>query len=536
MFDRLALIRSYTGKPQGCISRYTAPLQDRLFVALILYNGKLQNIIPSSAYRRDGCERHQVCLFQNFELLGVQMSVMAPIGIRSIEANKLFGYYTYQLPGEDEDKDLSNFFILYGDNGSGKTTILRLVHNLLVPESMPGARSYIGRTAFQSICVKLSDGSKVSAIRAEGNITGNYDIVIERPESDSRVFPMVLDPNTQTVTVGVEPVIEALKEFNVYMYFLSDDRRTVDPYIKKGADANYIWIRDEHGKIVDRVPRPNGESSHHLDIEPMLARVSSTARRNALKGSNRGEEDAATIYKQVVARISTPETYTDGEKTETSQKLIERIKEIGNITQKFAEYGLTSSFPADDFLEMINSAKVNDRNLIGRILQPYVEGVEARVRALQLVYDMMNRFVSNANFLLHPKKATFTLADGIRILDVRGKPIKSNNLSSGEKQLLLVFCHSVLVRKAGSIFIIDEPELSLNIKWQRELLTRMSAVAGDAAVQFVLATHSLDVLALHRSSTVYLENLNNEQEDNGLRDEESEDDGGEDDEEPLQAS
>ena len=47
--------------------------------------------------------------------------------IRRITVNDLFGRYTYVV----EPRDNSNLLILYGDNGSGKTTILRLLFHLL---------------------------------------------------------------------------------------------------------------------------------------------------------------------------------------------------------------------------------------------------------------------------------------------------------------------------------------------------------------------------------------------------------------------
>mgnify|MGYP001596305897 CR=1 FL=1 len=48
--------------------------------------------------------------------------------ISAIRIEKLFGLYTYDIP---QDGELSNAAILYGDNGVGKSTVLRLVFHLL---------------------------------------------------------------------------------------------------------------------------------------------------------------------------------------------------------------------------------------------------------------------------------------------------------------------------------------------------------------------------------------------------------------------
>lgn len=48
--------------------------------------------------------------------------------------------------------------------------------------------------------------------------------------------------------------------------------------------------------------------------------------------------------------------------------------------------------------------------------------------------------------------------------------IKLQNLSSGEKQIVSIFSH-ILLSEMGSFFLlIDEPELSLSVEWQKEFL------------------------------------------------------------------
>jgi predicted ATP-dependent endonuclease of OLD family len=76
-----------------------------------------------------------------------------------------------------------------------------------------------------------------------------------------------------------------------------------------------------------------------------------------------------------------------------------------------------------------------------------------------------------------------------------GQCISPEYLSSGEKQLLLLFCNAITARKSGTIFIIDEPEISLNVKWQRKLIDALLACLRGVDSQIVLATHSIEILA-----------------------------------------
>jgi len=79
-------------------------------------------------------------------------------------------------------------------------------------------------------------------------------------------------------------------------------------------------------------------------------------------------------------------------------------------------------------------------------------------------------------------------------------------LSSGERHLLLLFCNSFVAVDRPSILMIDEPELSLNIKWQRKLIYSLLDCIGESPVQYLFATHSMELLAQHRDKVAKLEN------------------------------
>ena len=48
------------------------------------------------------------------------------------------------------------------------------------------------------------------------------------------------------------------------------------------------------------------------------------------------------------------------------------------------------------------------------------------------------------------------------------------------------------------------PEISLNIKWQRELLSSLLACAGSNPVQYLIATHSFELLTSYKNNVVEL--------------------------------
>ncbi|MFT4925317.1 MAG: putative ATPase [Phenylobacterium sp.] len=61
-------------------------------------------------------------------------------------------------------------------------------------------------------------------------------------------------------------------------------------------------------------------------------------------------------------------------------------------------------------------------------------------------------------------------------------------LSRGEKTLIYLFFVVFLYQNKVEVFLFDEPEISLHVKWQDHLIKDLSDLAPDS--QFIIATHS----------------------------------------------
>ncbi len=62
------------------------------------------------------------------------------------------------------------------------------------------------------------------------------------------------------------------------------------------------------------------------------------------------------------------------------------------------------------------------------------------------------------------------------------------NLSSGEKQLLVILLTLLVQDNKPYVLFMDEPEVSLHIEWQQQLVSRMRELNPNA--QIIIATHS----------------------------------------------
>jgi predicted ATPase len=77
------------------------------------------------------------------------------------------------------------------------------------------------------------------------------------------------------------------------------------------------------------------------------------------------------------------------------------------------------------------------------------------------------------------------------IVEAQGETIPLESLSSGEKQLLQLLLECLAA--GANPVIIDEPELSLHVDWQRHLIQYMRTVNDSS--QLIVATHSPEVMA-----------------------------------------
>lgn len=82
-----------------------------------------------------------------------------------------------------------------------------------------------------------------------------------------------------------------------------------------------------------------------------------------------------------------------------------------------------------------------------------------------------------------------------------------NELSSGEKQLIIHLTETLLQRKNRCIFLADEPELSLHISWQQKLLSSTRNINPNS--QVIVATHSPEIAGEWRNNIIDMRSMFN---------------------------
>ncbi len=83
-------------------------------------------------------------------------------------------------------------------------------------------------------------------------------------------------------------------------------------------------------------------------------------------------------------------------------------------------------------------------------------------------------------------------------------------LSSGERELIIMVLSIFSYGITNGVVIVDEPELHIHPRWQRELLNAFRTLQAEKNIQFILVTHSpylIDLNNLNGVIGVYKENF-----------------------------
>ena len=100
-------------------------------------------------------------------------------------------------------------------------------------------------------------------------------------------------------------------------------------------------------------------------------------------------------------------------------------------------------------------------------------------------FEACNAYLGNKKFVYNEKEYTYDICvtDGGKT-----RSIDLENLSSGEKQVISVFSYLYLSPLSKSLILIDEPELSLSVPWQKKFLLDISK--GNQCAGIISVTHS----------------------------------------------
>jgi len=436
--------------------------------------------------------------------------------ITSIEVRGLFGQYDFDLPeqkGDLGDTVLGETVILYGDNGCGKTTLLKILYHLLSAANDRGHRSALHGLPFQSIKIILSDSTEVRAERVDGDLKSDLKLSIGYPKEGKEEISGLYSPRKGSAPgqVWSEPFqakyISALKGLDLTLYYLADDRELFSDSLQRNSQPDAKRHRFSMERMLQLPTVTFGDVVITERPENALPQTLTTThewiRKQVIRASNLGAESANTVYLTILKRVAASKAATDAP---SSRKTLESaLKELSLQSRDFARFGFTPSLELDSMTTMLASADSRQQETMVAILEPYIDGVVARQESMAAIKTATAKLVDELNdYFSNGKRVEFDVSTGFTFVDAQRRELSPEWLSSGEQHLVRLFCCTLISRESPSVFLVDEPELSLNIKWQRRLLKTLSSLADESTNQFIFATHSMEILSQHRSCVVPL--------------------------------
>ena len=145
---------------------------------------------------------------------------------------------------------------------------------------------------------------------------------------------------------------------------------------------------------------------------------------------------------------------------------------------------------------LINKSQINQINKV-------LAELESQRKSVEKFYEPIKKFETVLNYFLRDSRKKVSINSvGILRIDGLRNEVGWNHLSSGERQLLVLFANASFARANGGVLIIDEPEVSLHLKWQEILVEKLMEINNHN--QVILATHSPEIVGLFHDKCIFV--------------------------------
>ena len=398
--------------------------------------------------------------------------------------------------------------LLYGDNGAGKSTILNIAFHLLHPEPYKGHRSAIGPIPFRFVKIVLTSGYVVTAEKQDPFDETQYCIRLSHPDSGT-VIEYVWEYGRRArehVDSAYSQYCEFFRKIGVAFHFLSDTRQVAGLAENSIEESPMRIFRKLTHRERAHVHRERDWTTVEAEVVvgEAVNRTIEGLRQLALTGTSAGYTLVNAIYEELISRIVEPGNDAEESNVLPISELRKNLADLRRRNSNYAKYGLTPDLDTDHLLKLLNQAQDASIGILNTVLKPYFDGHHARLSALEHAQKVIDDFVTMLSEFFSHKIVRLDVKTGLEILDRNGKLIPPESLSSGERQLVVLLCNAISAREDGMILVIDEPELSLNVKWQRRLISALLSCLEGKNAQMIIATHSIEILSQYREYVIPL--------------------------------
>jgi predicted ATP-dependent endonuclease of OLD family len=422
-----------------------------------------------------------------------------------LKLNKLT-FEGFRTPLHFATVDLSKELVtvIYGDNGSGKTTYLRAINAFLSQDS-----AYLESIAVHAIvCEYLydetreifdEDGSLRDTVVVRENIAGVVRVEKRDGQYDWSDFELSYLIKTKSLSLGVERGVATQQsriDSDIFLnYFLNPRNRNSLKSISQTRDSGMHELADDLARYVrvwqassNRVKRSelkfdgahvNLQNIKLENIEQIILDQYKYAREIATERIQDALFNTLSIEFSDIKSTEDDVSRNDFISTLKSNRLrlIEALSD--NSKNEFKNFIISR-------LESLDNDSSYDA-IYGKKLKTLLWNMMRELRFEQLLLRSVNLLTEKFNGYLIDDKKLQILNDKVFVA-VDGRELPVSDLSSGERHILTFLTLVLFQGRHRNFLIIDEPEISLNIKWQRELMGLLHNLAPNT--QIIVASHS----------------------------------------------
>lgn len=410
--------------------------------------------------------------------------------MKSIFVKGLFGKFDYNIIFKED-----RLTILTGPNGYGKSTILRIINNL-----SKGVQGFIQLMSTNFSSIKLCFDDKTYEITRTND---RFEI------------------NGKDIKKSIQKIAEDLIGSGLYRDIDDEIRyyRNYDSYFKS---YNYIQLlsskledlsledvkllnyrerilsknKDVYGLITE-IKEKIGEI--HFIKEQRLIQPQKKTEKNRVKREIveviteipvklRGKIlDVAASYSQISTQLdsSYPSRLLRNQTTITEEEFILKNEETKTKYNKLREYDLTPEQPIDE---------MNYKEEFSKALSVYFDDFKNKYSVFEPLVNQLDIYTDIINNRLSFKKIQIKKDIGLSVVNDKGENIELSQLSSGEQQEIVLFYELIFEASKGCLLLIDEPEISLHIAWQRMFIHDLIKVSDYKKFHIIIATHSPQII------------------------------------------
>jgi hypothetical protein len=196
------------------------------------------------------------------------------------------------------------------------------------------------------------------------------------------------------------------------------------------------------------------------------------------------------------------------EEAEISEQLNPFFEQLLSIAQTLPE-----GFDSSEFLTLSNAISKENRNdaEFGKLsaffqwsalspqfyrMEMISEHVDEYLKKSARLGTQIDKYLLTVNQFLKDsgKELEFSNTGDLQVRFASGQVKPVTAVSSGETQIIVILTHLTFNPDANhaNVFIVDEPELSLHVRWQELFVEAVRSAAP--ALQIILATHSPSII------------------------------------------